>query len=179
MRFPRAGLVAVGGGVAVVAGWAGASFACTPAPRVSSLLPESASPGSTVVVEGQAVTGAPVDIRWNGVKGKRLAVAAPDASGGFSVPVQVPDAAPGVYSFTLVDNSASIGRMAFEVTAGPGSATTPAAKLWPSMTARPSMASPATGGPNTAGVALLGVGLVVLGAGTAAAMARRRRVLAA
>lgn len=176
MGLRRTTWLAVGIGVGIVAGWAGVAFACSPSPRVSALLPESASPGSTVVVQGQAVTGSGVDIRWNGVRGKRLAVAEPDASGAFSVPVQVPDVAPGVYSLTLVDDSVSIGRMAFEVIGQAGSRV-PGVQVWPNMSAQPSIASPVAGGAN-AGMVMLGLGLVILAAGSTVAVARRR-VLAA
>lgn len=169
---------AIGAGILVLVGWAGVAFACTAAPpEVYSILPESAAPGSTVVVQGRSVrSDAPVDIRWNGVGGQRLATATP-ASGAFSVPVQIPAVSPGVYSLTAVTADGRVGRTAFEVTSVPGSAPAAPAPLWPSVAERSATTSPG-GGVNQAGVALLALGLVGLFAGSTVAVSRRRRVLA-
>lgn len=176
MHIRTAGKAIVGAAAMATATWASVAFACTPAPRALSLLPESAAPGSEVVVQGQGVSGSEVEIRWNGATGKQIAVAKPDFSGAFSVPVQVPDVAPGVYSLSLVDNSASIGRIAFEVTGAPGSASVvPARQLWPSDSAVPASSS---SHPATAGIVLLAAGVVALAGTSAVAVTRRRRVVA-
>lgn len=181
MRTRRVGYSVVGSGVAVFAGWASVAFACSPLPQVYSVLPEAATPGDTVVLRGQAVkSSAPVQIRWNGVNGKVLAAATPDGGGAFSVPVVVPDVAPGIYSLTLQTQDAGVNRTTFEVTAPAGSASVaPRAQLWPSVATQPSIATPESGGAHAAGAALLGFGLVALAGGSAVAVARRRRALAA
>lgn len=180
MRKSKVTSAAVATGAAVAAGWASVAFACSPMPRVYSVLPESASPGSTVMVEGREVAApAPVEIRWNGVRGEVLATATAGSDGTFSVPVRVPDVAPGVYSLTLVAPGVGVGRTAFEVTGSAASAPAgPAVRLWPSASDAAPATAPASNGTSTAGVALLSVGLVGLAAGTTVAVTRRRRVLA-
>lgn len=180
MRIRTAGKGIVGVAAMAVTTWASVAFACSPMPRVYSVLPESASPGSTVTVEGREVgSPAPVEIRWNGVKGEVLATVTAGSNGAFSVPVKVPDVAPGIYSLTLVAPGVGAGRMAFEVTGSAATATAaPAARLWPTGTDGVIEATPASNGTATAGVALLSVGLVGLAAGTTVAVTRRRRVAA-
>lgn len=177
MGMRKAGLGIIGVTMMVMA-WASVAFACSVLPQVSySLLPESATPGSTVAVEGRNVrTQAPVEIRWNGVGGKVLASVTP-VNGEFLVPVQVPEAAPGIYSLMLVTDNAGVGRTAFEVTGS--AADTPASKpaqLWP--TTGSAVPAQGVGGPSLVGVGLLAVGLVGLFAGSTVAVARRRRVAA-
>lgn len=161
-----------------IVGWTGTAYACSALPQVYSLLPEVASAGETVQVEGRAVrSAAPVEIRWNGVGGPVLASVTP--VGGFlSVPVRVPDVAPGIYSLTLVTRDAGVARAAFEVTGGPGSA--PAAPssvaLWPTSAAGDLLTAPVSSAPAPVGVVLLSVGLVGLFAGSTVALLRRRLV---
>ncbi len=168
----------LGGGLLTVIAWASVAYACTVAPQVSySLLPESATPGQTVTVEGRAVSsGSPVEIRWNGVKGDVLATATP-MNYAFSVPVKIPDVPAGIYSLLLVTADAGVGRTSVEVTgpAGvePRRVTT---GLWPTTSDAPRRAS--EGGPGALGVGMLALGLVGLSAGSAVAVTRRRRVLA-
>lgn len=174
MDMRKAGFGVIGVTMMVMA-WASMAFACSVLPQVSySLLPESATPGSTVTVEGRNVrTQAPVEIRWNGVGGKVLASVTP-LNGEFAVPVQVPEAAPGIYSLMLVTDNAGVGRTAFEVigSATDAPASEPAAQLWPNSDAAVPHGSP---GPSTVGVGLLAGGLVGLFAGTTVTVARRRR----
>lgn len=66
MRLGRSAGMIAGAAVFVVLGVAGAAWACSPLPRVYSVVPESAAPGETVLVRGQ-VPSAVVEIRWNGV----------------------------------------------------------------------------------------------------------------
>lgn len=164
-------------GVAMlVLGCASAAFACSVQPQVSySLLPESATPGATVMVEGQNVRArTPIEIRWNGVNGKVLASVSPD-SGAFAVPVQIPEAAPGIYSLMLVTESAGVGRTAFEVIGSAADAPTsaPTGQLWPNAS---DAAQRGATDPSLVGVGLLALGLVGLFAGSTVAVARRRRV---
>lgn len=175
MRMRRAGYGIIGVGAAVLIGWAGVAFACSPMPEVYSVFPESAAPGSTVAVEGRSVTSpSPVEIRWNGVRGQVLAAATPVA-GALSVPVQIPDVPPGVYSLSLV-TAQGVGRTAFEVTGQPRSETAAASRVWPTVGDRGLAAAPSAAGPNVFGVGLLAVGLAGLFAGSTVAVARRRRV---
>lgn len=177
MRTKKVGYGVIAAALLVL-GWASVAFACSVLPQVSySLLPESATPGSTVVVEGQNVrTQAQVEIRWNGVGGKVLALATP-VNGAFSVPVQVPEATPGIYSLMLVTDNAGVGRTAFEVV---GSATTapkpqPAPHPWPGPSDAPIRADRAAGDPTMAGIGFLAIGLVGLFVGSTVAIVRRRR----
>lgn len=175
MRRVFVGIIGVG-----LLTMASAAFACTAQPQVRySLLPEAASPGATVLVEGSYVrTQGQVEVRWNGVSGALLAVATP-AQGEISVPVQVPDVAPGVYSLMLVTDS-GVGRTPFEVTgsASNAPAAVSSAQLWPGATDGLVAAEPVSGGPGMIGVGLLAVGLVGLVGGSAVAVTQRRRVLA-
>lgn len=156
--------------------WASAAFACSPLPKVSSVSPESGAPGETVQVSGEVRTGAPVEIRWNGVGGELLAVSRVGNDGMLSVPVRIPDVSPGVYSLTLVTKDVGVARTAVEVTVPGGSLPVAAPQLWPSLAAQPLDAASASSGVSSLGVALLGVGLVGLFAGTTVAVARTRRV---
>lgn len=170
MRVRRAALGAVGMVLVFVGGWAGAAFACTPQSQV--LAPAEAAPGATVQVEGRAVTGGPVEIRWNGVKGTVLATAVP-VEGALSVPVQIPTATPpGVYALTLVAPNGQVGRTALEVAAPGLVRNDEAARLWGDAS-RTSAAAPASGF-STLAVALLSVGLVTLFAASTVAVVRRR-----
>lgn len=179
MVMRKAGFGVIGMTMLVLS-WASVAFACSVLPQVSySLLPESASPGSKVVVEGSNVrTQSPVEIRWNGVGGKVLASVTP-TDGAFSVPVEIPEATPGIYSLMLVTDNAGVGRTAFEVigSAADASASGPIVQLWPT-TEGVAPTSGTAAGPSLAGVGLLAIGLVGLFAGTTVAVARRRRVAA-
>lgn len=176
MGMRKAGFGVIGVTMLVL-GWVSVAFACTVLPQVSySLLPESATPGSTVMVQGQNVrTQSPVEIRWNGVGGKVLASAIPD-KGAFAVPVQIPEATPGIYSLMLVTENAGVGRTAFEVvgTATDAPTSRPGAQLWTSTQA--SVPADGAADPSLVGVGLLAVGVVGLFAGSTVAVVRRRRV---
>jgi len=175
MGIRKAGYGVIGVGVAIVATWASVAFACTVQPQVSySLLPESASPGTTVVVRGESIaTRSPVEIRWNGVGGRVLAEATAD-NGAFSVPVEIPQAAPGIYSLTIVTADGGVGRTALEVMGEEPSSPAPALQVWPSLATTPDVAAPDSRVPGAIGMALLAVGLVGLVAGSAFAVIRRR-----
>lgn len=177
MEMRRAGYGVMGVALLVL-GWASVVFACTVMPQVSySLLPESATPGSTVTVEGKYVRSqSPVEIRWNGVGGKVLASVTP-VNGAFSVPVQVPEAAPGIYSLMLVTDNAGVGRTSFEVIGGAADApaSAAAAQLWPGASDGPVPADGGATSPSLVGVGLLAVGVVGLFAGSTAAIVGRRR----
>lgn len=168
----------VGMGILGLVGWAGVAFACSVSPQVTySLAPESATPGDTVTVEGRAVSSrSPVEIRWNGVTGKVLATATP-TNGAFSVPVQVPDVSPGIYSLMLVTTDAGVGRTSIEVAAlaGVPSQRVAAAQVWPTAAEARAAGASTFPGPAAVGVALLAVGLAGLFGASTFAVVRRRR----
>lgn len=135
-------------------------------------------PRESVQVKGQVDRSGPVEIRWNGVGGELLATAFPGKDGIFSVPVQVPDVAPGIYSITVATQNAGVGRTALEVTAAGGALPSSTEQLWPSLDSQPFQAAPSSTGVSPVGVGLLGAGLVGLFGASAVAVARTRRVLA-
>lgn len=136
-------------------------------------------PRESVQVKGQVERYGPVEIRWNGVGGELLATAFPGKDGLFSVPVQVPDVAPGIYSITVATQNAGVGRTALEVTAAAGGALPSSTEqLWPSVSSQLFEAEPSSTGVSPVGVGLLGAGLVGLFGASAVAVARTRRVLA-
>ncbi|MBW3643194.1 MAG: hypothetical protein KY447_09800 [Actinobacteria bacterium] len=163
---------------AVLLGWASVALGCTAQPQVSySLLPESAAPGSSVTVRGAAVnTKLPVEIRWNGVNGALLAAATP-VNGTLSVPVQVPDVPPGIYSLVLVTGDAGVARTSFEVTGRAAPAPQATAQVWPSIGNIDPVGAPDSLAPRSLGVALLAVGLVGLFTGSTVAVTHRRRAV--
>lgn len=176
MRGRRAGY-----GVAVVitvslAGWYGTAFACTPTAGVYTVASATATPGSTIEVAGHDIpSNAPVEIRWNSVRGKVIAAATP-ANGAFSVPVQVPDVAPGVYALTMTTANAGIGRTAVEVTSPGRTPGFSAARPWASTGSRSLAPEPSPNSVGSSGAVLLAVGLVGLFAGSTVMVVRRRRV---
>lgn len=176
MRGRRAGY-----GFAVVvtvslAGWYGGAFACTPTAGVYTVASETATVGSTIEVAGRDIpSNAPVEIRWNGVRGNVMAAATP-ANGAFSVPVQIPDVAPGVYALTMITANAGIGRTAVEVTSPGRTPGLSAARPGASASSRSLAPEPASNGVGSSGVVLLAVGLVGLFAGSTVMVVRRRRV---
>lgn len=168
----------VGVGVPVLLGWASVAFACSVSPQVTySLAPESATPGETVTVDGSAVSSrSSVEIRWNGVKGKVLATATP-TNGAFSVPVQVPEVPPGIYSLMLVTTDAGVGRTSIEVAAPASSPSqrVAGAQVWPTAAEAGAAARSTSPGPGAVGVGLLAVGLAgMVGVSTLAVVLRRR-----
>ncbi len=189
MRIRTAGKGIVGAAAMVVTGWASVAFACSPMPRVYSVTPESAAPGSTVMVEGREIgSTSPVEIRWNGVKGPVIGTAvAEDGVHGteFATEVTIPQSGPGVYYLMLVAADSGIGRAAFEVTA-PSTATSPASTPAVAKDAWGTLDAPLQSGAGTSGssgalrngLALLGFGSAALLAGGALAASGRRRVRA-
>lgn len=174
MALRRAAAVGVGLAAATLlaGGWA---WACTPQPRVVSTSAESGPARSEVLVTGEgARPGAPIELRWNGVRGPVIGSGTADDAGAFASAVRLPDAGPGVHTIVAVVQDAGIGRTAFEITPARASTTRTRSPVW--TTSFPSQSSGARG--FDGGGVLLAVGTVGLAGGTAAAVLVRRRAVA-
>lgn len=187
--------IAVGtGAVGVVLGAASLAWACT-AQLGFGIQPGGGLAGTPVTASGESAPG-PVDLHWNGVDGPVVAKATVPESGTFVVGFTVPDVAPGVYTVvalsrggdgTVLKSEAPFQVSPNQASTGP-SAQTVAADLWSGFASGDKV--PASGPSNvtgssatdasqlTLGVGLLGGGLALLGAGFAAAEARRRKAMA-
>ena len=101
------------------------AWACVPR-GAATVNPTSAPSGSTVSVAVSGFPNTPVDVRWNGLSGPRVASGVGPA---FTVDVTVPAVAPGAYviSAAVTDEHAthSEARVPFEVTGSGGSGTAP------------------------------------------------------
>lgn len=101
------------------------AWACVPKGTVV-VSPTSAPSGSTVSVTASGFPPVPVDVRWNGLSGQRLAGGTGPA---FTVNVTVPSVAGGAYviAAATADEHAShsLGLAAFEVTGSADSGTAP------------------------------------------------------
>lgn len=163
--------------VAVVFCTGGLAWACVPVPQaLTSLAPSSSGPpGAEVTVNGLGYDEGPIEVRWNGVGGQRLA----STNGpNFSVPVTIPDAMEGLYAIVVVSRApdgsiGSAGSAAFQVvlpeegSAGASVAAPPGGE---------DRFSPAIASPLTVPLAMVaGASLVALGALGGAALAGRRR----
>lgn len=168
-----------------------AAWACTGQPQVFSVSPLTATAGSEVTMRGNEVAeGTPIELRWNGVAGPKLAEATAAETGNFVLAFTVPaDAEPGVYSLMVVagqgEAEAGVGRTTFEVAADPQAASAAGGPGTPQGFHAPVdsvgldvPASPASATALTAGVLLLAVGASGLFGGFAVATVSRRRALA-
>lgn len=160
---------------------AGVAWACTPLPRLVTITPLAAAPGSAVEVRGQAVSAdAAVQLRWNAVRGPQLAAAAANANGDFTARFTVPaQAAPGVYTIVAVTEDEGLARAAFQVVGAPGQA--PSAPVWQPTLATAQVDPASATDPSfalLAGAGLLTFGTAALFAGAAVAVVGRRRVAA-
>ncbi|HSH58198.1 MAG TPA: hypothetical protein VK988_00890 [Acidimicrobiales bacterium] len=158
------------------------AWACTGQPRFVGASVPTGPARATVAVRGEgAVPSAPVEIRWNGVNGTKLATATADVDGNFQASVTIPEASPGIYSLVAGAGGTTLGRTAFEVTATTARSATPSSPArW---SARPASADDPSGYGSQwgfrAGAILLGVGLVGLfSASTALTVMSRRRAAA-
>lgn len=170
------------GSLVVVMVLAGSSWACTAVARVEFEGGNAGLAGSQATLRGTAFeANAPVEVHWNAVDGPVIARAAGPA---FSVPITVPDVAPGPFYVVGVQRDAegTVWRVpaAFQVLAPGEPAPAP-----PALASRPAgLSVPAPGKDGSPTTMALGVGLLsVGGAGLAAAAAvfavRRRRVAVA
>lgn len=165
---------------AVVVGMLGVAYACTGQPQVFSVSPLTAPVGAEVTMRGEAVAVAtPVELRWNGVAGPKLAEVTAGADASFALTFTVPDVEPGVYSLMVVtgEGTTAVGRTAFEVS-GAGAQAAMADSGFAAETEMAGLDAPVGVGPSAAllaGVSLLAFGSVALLGGFAVATARRRR----
>jgi len=180
------------------------AWACTGQPQVFLLTPQTGPSGVEVTVAGQMIAQGPVEIRWSGKgisEGLKLADSFAGPNADFSVPVRIPQSAPGVYYITVEAGDRSIARATFEVTgetpvsAGPAGATAGeprqsravSADLWKGFAGESgsslhnsvdaSLNGAGLGQGAVMGLALSAVGAVALG-GLSVAAVRRRRALA-
>lgn len=104
---------------------ASAAWACTGQPRIYGLSSTSGAAGTAVTMSGSgAVPNSPVEIRWNGVEGTKLAETTADGAGQFSAVVRVPSVAPGTYTLTAVSNG-TVARHVFDVAGAASPASAP------------------------------------------------------
>lgn len=174
-------MVAVVMSTAVCVGMLGVAWACTGQPQVFSVSPLTAPVGAEVTMRGEAVAVAtPVELRWNGVAGPKLAEVTAGADASFALSFTVPEAEPGVYSLVVVtDGAAAVGRTAFEVS---GAGAQAADSGFASATEAAGLEGAPTGVGSSAallaGAGLLAFGSVALVGGVAVATLRGRRALA-
>jgi len=197
MRKKGLTLVATVFGALAIASFA---WACTGQPQVFMLTPQTGPSGVEVTVAGQMVTQGPVEIRWtgNGIsEGLKLADSFAGPNAAFSIPVRIPQSAPGVYYITVEAGDRSIARTTFEVTGETAVSAAPVsgqarqsrtvpADLWRGFTdasdssfqesGPASLSDPAPGQGSLVGLALSGTGAVALGGLSVVAMQRRRVV---
>jgi len=165
---------------------AAAAWACTPQTRLfAPEIPKGPS-GTQVTIKGDgAPAGTPVTIEWGTLKGAKRAETTADASGAFSVALEVPQTSPGIYFIVATPQSggAAVARQVYQVT-GPGSENPASASdLWSGFSTTSghlASAEPtASQAARTNGTALAGAGLVVLaavgGAFVSSTAIRRRR----
>lgn len=181
MRTIKIALAATAAGG--VLGATSLAFACSPQPRVFSVAPQAIAAGDTTTVSGEAVqAGAPVEVRWNSLTGQALGQAVA-TNGRFSVPVKIPEVAPGIYSLVFVVGdeataaSGGVARASIEVSAPAGAAKLSGAQSASPWSAVTTPASHSTSPGLPIGIALAAGGTVALFGGFAAATLRRRRSL--
>jgi hypothetical protein len=168
---------------------ANAVWACTAQPRIFSLGPQVGPVGLEITLEGQAVPGAPVEVRWNSLQGVKIGEGVADFSGNFAVPARIPQAEPGIYFILVKAANAGVFRDSFEVTAEravasdnrPADRAASSADLWsafstdsPAVESRGAQTADADSGSQAIlGAALLAAGAAALAFGLVAD--RRRR----
>lgn len=170
----RSAIAAAAGCMIAVGAWAGAAWACTAVASVD-VEGRSGAPGSKQVVKGLAFGDGEVELRWNAPDGALLAKATGPA---FSVPVTIPESAPGVYYLVGVQRDAG-GKVwkapaSFEVLAPGDVAAQPSSVNAGAGLAASSAADRGTS-PLALGVGLLVAGAVVLVAGITVVQVRVRR----
>lgn len=191
MRVRRSGVLAGAGLVAAVVAATSIAWACTAWTGMYPLSEPAGPSGTEVTVRGTSPVAGPVEIRWDGLKGKVLGVtqaAAREQGGEFVADVKIPKAAPGVHYVVVVSSGqGGWSRAAFKI---PGKAApavadlTPAgdrAEVNPLLTAEPLWSPPepqATRSSNPAvmaGMVLLSVGMVAMVVSFGVAGIRRSR----
>lgn len=173
---------------------ASVGWACTPLPRSFLVAPDVAKARTTTKVTAQGLTpGTPVEVLWNGLEGKVIGSVTADDRGQFTLPVTVPDSAPGSYAIVFMARSsggpAVVGRLPFSLTSpapavlGAGDDRVGGAGARTAIWGRDSgSGASAPSGANrelALGVGLSSLGLAALAGGTASLVVRRRRSLSA
>jgi len=182
------------GAVAAVVAATSVAWACTAWTGMYPLSQPAGPRGTEVTVRGTSPVAGPVEVRWDGLKGKVLGVAeaAPREQGGvFSTKVTIPDASPGVHYVVVVSSGeGGWSRAAFKIPAKTG---VPSGEVAPP--ARPGQVSSlleadplwsdpdaqAVRGTNpavAAGMVLLSMGMVAMIATVGVAGVRRKRATA-
>jgi len=168
----------------VLAGTALAAFACTnlatlgtaeTTGRAGAVVPVT---GSSFAAAEEGAAPSPVAIRWNKVDGPVLTEVLPDARGGISGTITVPEAAPGHYVIVATqvndEGEAQFGtpaRAPFQVVGADGQALPPPAA--------PVAATSADSGSTDSAALVVALGAVSIGvfaAGLVALRQERRRV---
>lgn len=178
MRLGRSTGMIAGAAAIVVLCLASTAFACSALPSVVRITPTAAQSGTTVQLAGSSVPAkGAVEIRWNGVTGPLLSTAVADQQGNFTTAVELPDAAPGVYSLLAVtEGNGGVARVAVEVLPSvTDPVTITAVNSWTSVDgAAPPVEQRGDVG-MLVGVGVLSIGLIALfSAATVAAVGRRR-----
>lgn len=165
-----------------------AVWACTAQPRIFSLGPQVGPVGLELTLEGQAVAGAPVEVRWNSLEGVKIGEGVADPVGNFAVSARIPQAEPGIYFIVVKAGAAGVVRTSFEVTSEravasenrPADRAASSTDLWSAFST--DSAAIESGGAQTAdadsgGQAILGAALLAAGAAALAIglVADRRR----
>lgn len=169
-------------GVVGAMGSLSTAWACTGQPQVFSVSPLTAPVGAQVTMRGEAVAATtPVELRWNGVAGPKLAEVTADSRASFELAFTVPDVAPGVYSLAVVTGqgtAVAVGRTTVEVS-GAGASPAPALAGTGFASATDAVGLNSLGSSSSTamltGVGLLAFGSVALLGGVAVATQRRRR----
>lgn len=178
----RVGMAAVLGSLAAVVLLASSSWACTAVARVEFEGGNAGVPGSQATLRGNAFeAGAPVELHWNGADGPVIARAVGPA---FSVPITIPDVAPGPFYVVGVQRDAKgkVWRVpaAFQVLApGERPASLPVMAGEAVGLSEPVPSDDGSSTTMALGVGLLSLGGVGLAVSSAVVAVRRRRVAVA
>jgi len=76
------------------------------------------------MLEGQAASSTPVEVRWNSLEGEKIGASTADFNGNFAVSAKIPQAKPGIYFLVVRAGDAGVVRSPFEVTSE-GALSTP------------------------------------------------------
>jgi len=166
-------ILALSAGACLLALSAGLAWACTPQ-ATFVLSPQTGLGGSPTFLSGEgAAPNVPVEIRWNGLSGPKMAETVSAANGSFAVEVNVPQAASGFYNIVAVPQApdAAVARQPYQVS-GAGSAASGNSELWRGFTSNSvSLDSPEpVTTPLPEGATWVGAGIALLAVGTAGAI---------
>ncbi len=159
---------------------ASVAWACTSQARSFGLDALAAPKGTEVRATGEAVVpaGSPLTIRWNSASGPVLAEVT--SSDKFTVPLRVPDVAPGVYYLVATSGDTALARAALEVTGDTAMVTATPPQAWSAVQSGSLAVGAPSGGSGVnpslvIGMGLLSFGAVGLAGGFGVVAVRRRR----